>query len=82
MSTPDWPSYCMCVWLTHMNRTPWGRRRKISRSEREWRSAISRSVGRSDEVIGSRPITKRVGYKNSCFRPEGNWIESDTCNDS
>ena len=21
MSTSDWPSYCMCVWLTHMNRT-------------------------------------------------------------
>ena len=25
MSTSDWPSYCMCVWLTHMNRTrDWG----------------------------------------------------------
>ena len=21
MSTRDWTSYCMCVWLTHMNRT-------------------------------------------------------------
>ena len=22
MSMRDWSSYCMCVWLTHMNRTP------------------------------------------------------------
>jgi len=40
VSTRDWSSYCMCVWLTHMNRTRLFRGKKGSKPMRSWHMAL------------------------------------------